>query len=439
MDTQITLFSQFSPKKKAKELFRERLKECIWLKASTAYWTILPDYFGKDLLLDVLKRKDSFFCVHFEYPTNWKNIQKLVEKGANMFLHYHKLVGTNSINLRTPLLHAKVNLFALPNGKAEIWVGSYNMTNKALTDINIESATIIRTTQTSSIYKQTLAFLEGVRKKCKDFDERKMLAYEFSRKQNLLSWGKENIAKLFNLPLMDIGHVEKSFIIRLTGHELHDLTKTASILQIICMGNLFFRRALSKLEETLIIEAWDPDRGKIYLYKARILLTGLVNELQEETYDMRFSQRRFAVIEKDKVGGVLEKEEVITEKHLRQAALFATLVIEDKMGTLNIYDTPKVWGKVAYEEHLNSKSANIKEQNREIEELILDVKTLDYPEAIQPIPLEGMEVLLEHYRLQLGLSSYEAVRQNYRIDINYFSDYLKDDRALEKRFVIERG
>jgi len=418
MKTTMNLFSQFTDRT-AKTRFKERLKECEWLKACTAYWTIKPSYFGGDLLLEVLKREASFFCVHCEHPTNWIHLKELSDKEAHIFLHYFKWKTKNSINKRSPLLHAKVNLFGLPNNQAEIWIGSYNMTNKALTDKNIETVTIIQTSQDSEIYVEVLGFLNKVREKCEVLDLQKMLAYEMSRLNNLKKW-KEQFAQLFNIKER-VAHIEKEYVIWLAGFGVSELHKYATALQIICMDD-FLLRALNRLQKTVLIEAWDAATGKSYYYRAAVRLAARVDK-SKESYDIKLPPTRYAIIKKGMVGGILEKREVVGEVHLKKAKLFATVVIEEELERIHVYKEPEFWQEV--------------KNNKQIVKLALDKKALEHPEKIKAFSLEETKDLLNYYRSLIGLGNQkkklEMTFLPATIDFSYFSDKRVD---INKRRLI---
>ena len=57
----------------------------------------------------------------------------------------------------------------MPDRTAELWVGSHNWTRRALIGLNIESSLLVRLTDTSSLLRDSLDYLEEVKSICKVF------------------------------------------------------------------------------------------------------------------------------------------------------------------------------------------------------------------------------------------------------------------------------
>ncbi len=154
-------FLQSKEQRNIKDKLKQSIKECNSLKAAVAFWNIDINYLKE--LADKLSRDDSFVCVDIHQPTDIDCLKEFVEKDSNIYLFLYR-VETG----RHPLLHTKLLLFDLPDGKAEIWIGSQNFTHSALTGSNLESTSIITTTKGSPLYKDVFSYLDFIKDCCED-------------------------------------------------------------------------------------------------------------------------------------------------------------------------------------------------------------------------------------------------------------------------------
>jgi phosphatidylserine/phosphatidylglycerophosphate/cardiolipin synthase-like enzyme len=141
------------------------------MRAAVAYWTIAPN-FVSDMLAELLARPDSFLCVDIHYPTDVDQLDPLAKDGANIWLHLRELGSRTEIqNKGIPehLMHAKLLLFDMLDGKAELWSGSHNWTQRALVGPNLEASVVLTIQQNSSIYRQARAALDSIRSYCSPY------------------------------------------------------------------------------------------------------------------------------------------------------------------------------------------------------------------------------------------------------------------------------
>lgn len=114
----------------------------------------------------IAKDKGGFLCCDFMSPTNFDYLAEIARNGEEIFIHWRKVKGGQS----TPLLHSKLLLFELENGKVEIWTGSHNWTKNALTGPQLNFSTIIHAKVDDPIYKEVGSLLKYYRELCKPFN-----------------------------------------------------------------------------------------------------------------------------------------------------------------------------------------------------------------------------------------------------------------------------
>ncbi len=204
------LQSESSKDKDIRGKLQESINKCITLRGAVAFWTVDIGYF--DGLVEKLSHADSFMCVDIHEPTRIDFLKKFVESGAkNIYLFlYHVESG------RYPLMHTKLLVFDLPDNKAEIWIGSQNFTNSALSGFNFEATTVVSTTTTSSLYKKVVDYLNFIRKCCEDiklivdsiqsrFDPK--LDDFYKKLQNTYDW-QENRHQVLDFVCEDVNEVK---------------------------------------------------------------------------------------------------------------------------------------------------------------------------------------------------------------------------------------
>ncbi len=159
-------FLQSKEQRNIKDKLKQSIKECNSLKAAVAFWNLKIDYFEQ--LAYKLSLDDSFVCVDIHQPTDIDCLKEFVEKNSNIYLFLYR----SSTEKQQPLLHTKLLLFNLPDGKAEIWIGSQNFTNSALEGFNFEATSIITTTKDSKLYKDVLSYLNSIKACCEDIGKK---------------------------------------------------------------------------------------------------------------------------------------------------------------------------------------------------------------------------------------------------------------------------
>ena len=90
-----------------------------------------------------------------------------------MFLHLRKIEGDTENGVKgmpENLLHTKLLLFDMPDGKGELWIGSHNWTKRAILNLNIEASIVIELSQQSVLYNHAKTMLENIKSLSTRFD-----------------------------------------------------------------------------------------------------------------------------------------------------------------------------------------------------------------------------------------------------------------------------
>ncbi|MTJ12890.1 hypothetical protein FJR11_09860 [Anabaena sp. UHCC 0187] len=277
-------------KSSIEDRLRESLEKCVNIKGVVAYWTI-----GKDcmpILAEKLEHEDSFYCVDLNITTDIDKLNEFArqkatnqEYKANLFLFTKKLrkrstavQSTSDIKREkyTHLLHSKVICFENTDNTVEIWIGSHNMTHRAIKGGNIESTSVIHTSKGSDFHKEILEFLNFIKEQCIDFDPDE-IAYYKQVQSNQLS-----------------EEYERVWILEMLGEDIHTLKKGDEIIILGCqIENVYdnLRKHYGRDNQDTFVYAYNICNKKYYLYKIEIL----GNEKAEELDIAKDLERRYAL------------------------------------------------------------------------------------------------------------------------------------------------
>jgi hypothetical protein len=230
------------------------IDQSIRLRMAVAFWTIDPDAVSSRLA-DLLSKEGSFACVDLHLPTNVDRICDLAQRGALMYFHgmkvgydYKKPDGVTQ-GLSTNLLHSKVLLLDLPDGQAEVWVGSHNWTEYALGGFNIEASLRIKTDTDSALYMDIATHLEQIRRQCDIVDHSLREVY---RAVQIV----EEKVKAITLQTNSTMPLSKDSVVHIFGTDEQDYT------------------AVSSVGKNIYVTVFDVDTKRETLYEANILKTG---------------------------------------------------------------------------------------------------------------------------------------------------------------------
>ena len=315
---------QFAPHLKNRSLYQDLdslFRECTSFKASLAYWTIFPDFFKKSLT-NALKKPNSFVCLDLSEPTRIDAIKSFCIDGAEEF-YWHKYRLRRLSNYR--LLHSKVLLFDLPNGDAEIWIGSMNFTLPAIKGHNIESISKIQCAQGDAIYNEALEFLLFVKNNlCFKFDPDQLPYYQMLNGETV----QKSILKNYNS--------EKIKVISLFGENIN-LLKDDEYIELLSFSQSEFN--VFKTEKKLFLLIADLQLQKEYLFEATVEQVGKID--QGRTFIDFIGDKRYAYIGLDEIS-YLQKPTNITHELQKDIQYFVTLKIKQQISEFSIFEYPNI-------------------------------------------------------------------------------------------------
>ncbi len=254
---------QFLANETVQEGLRNATKQCESLIGTVAFWTIDADQINRFLgeaFLEKLAKPESFMCVDISTPTDLDKLSDLTKYyQSNIYLHCVKFYpqGAQFKDL-TYLLHSKILLFNLPDGKAKLWLGSHNFTQFALSGLNFESSVLIETKQNSELYQKAKEYIENIKNSCGvvKFDPNDLEIYKALQKQ------VEEVFETIVLEQPISFRKGEEFLLLLKNSELGEAYKT--------YGN----------KANLDIQY--PEKREFY--KAKIIGNEQITQLQESSY-----------------------------------------------------------------------------------------------------------------------------------------------------------
>lgn len=289
------------------------IKQARQLYGAVAYWTVGPAVLHHRLV-DLLKQPESFCCVDLHLPTDVDKLNEFYRQGAHqLYVQCHEVRQRGERHLHRHLLHTKLLLFDLPDGQAELWVGSYNFTKQALLGANREASIVLPISQQSDLYGQVREYLEAIRNDahCHRFNPARLDDYK--KLQGLpedepepecyvlpVAWHSNRMPKLTNQTLLLLGHDPDE------------------------------RRLLAQIDGTnapIVVRAYDLSTGNITHYGATIQNQGAIDRAVPSSYDLAFGQRHLAIRPHDTLPYVAPQEHPLPSHELREFRFWANLLI----------------------------------------------------------------------------------------------------------------
>lgn len=274
------------------------------VRGCVAYWTIehstLPELF------ELLKGNDSFICVDPSPPTELNMLAAYHTQGYHFwaFGYYIK-----NFETKDGLLHSKILLFDLDEKNAILLLGSHNMTNRALSGINIEHSIGIPLIRGSESYHQIDQHLRCIKEKyC------------------IPPWNRQE-------------KEEEALVMTIIGEDMANLVAEKII-------TVFFKLKTDGIKTTgkkVYVLALDVNSKDEYLYVAEIHQAGELNKQIEKSTGIDFSRRRIAETEPYFIP-YLFKEKAVERKSIEQTGFFNNLRILRKLEGFEIYESGKVVG-----------------------------------------------------------------------------------------------
>ena len=292
----------------------------ISLQGAVAFWTIPVEYIS--ILAHKLSDKNSFMCVDFHHPTNIDNISDFTLNGANMFLHDYQLT-TSVYNENRPnaLLHTKILHFEFENNTTETWIGSHNFTRSAIDGINFEASTIIKTNKETKeeieFIQKVTDYLDLIKNSCIPFEPQDVYFYKALQ-------GENKTEDVFD-------------VIEIVGRNIAEIPKDKTI-QIISKDASNFEK-YKLVNKKIILHCLDLDTQKEHIFKTVILNAGTIDTLNDKSYDITFSQRRFAIRERNMLP-YLQSQNVVDPNLLKISQYYINLDIDSELFNYQIFEKP---------------------------------------------------------------------------------------------------
>jgi len=287
---------------------------------SVCFWSIGPDVLPG--LATLLSMPDSFCIVDIHLPTNVDKLNRFHRQGASLFLFFKELNPKRpDAYLQRHLLHTKMLLFDLPDGHAELWVGSHNFTKQALKGVNREASLVIPCLQGDALYTQAWNYLQTILDDpdCRPFDPELIDTYKF----------------LQGFPSDEIEGGVHVLPVSWRPSDMDDLTQ-----QVILLAGddpkeagqfALISSAIANNRAQLAVQAYDLDGGPIRKFTAELHNQGIIIPADPATYDIAFGQRRLA----SRVGNRLPLISARSEEHtagaLRRFKYWVSIRIGDEL------------------------------------------------------------------------------------------------------------
>jgi len=270
-------FLQFPESQKKRDIL-ERLHKsingCTSLKGAIAFWTINPGKFSH--LADKLKHPESYCCVDIHKPADVDELERFAKKGANIYLFLYRLRKETC----QPLLHSKLLVFEYSDEKVEIWIGSQNFTDRAISGLNLEATSIITTRKNTELYKNVISYLNFIRTCCEEMGK---IYPKMGAKFNINY--TDFYKKLQNTYNFD---KEKYQVIDFICKNVKDVGYIASIRNnnecpLILITGFISEKDLNncRLNREILIRALDTE-GNTICYQAKVLVTGKIAPISEK-------------------------------------------------------------------------------------------------------------------------------------------------------------
>lgn len=331
-----------------KERLKKSLEKTKILRGAVAFWTLDFKYFGQ-ALIDALDNEESFYCVDVSSPTNFDAILDIHNRlTLSPAFHVHCKRFEPKKGIRENLLHSKIIVMDKKDGSCEIWVGSHNFTNLALSGINIESSVVIQlepNEQNNSFKNNIIQFLNDIVTISNTIAFDKDSYYLFKALQDAAhtNWIKKYLSELLNIYLND--SIEFCRTIEIEGKDLSNLQNST----IIVIGDDY--KELSEIEGVgakVIIHAHNNDGTEIF-YRGFLRARDKIDT--KFSKDVQFGERRIGKKESRNHKVVLEGVGVVKKGDLDAKGFYVNIEIVEKIPAdkkILVYSHPdftKLWYK----------------------------------------------------------------------------------------------
>jgi len=297
------------------------LINCKSFIGCTAFWSINIDFFSFKAFGRALLKPNSFFCADIQLPTNIDKILEYYKYGATeIYLHQYRQA-PNEYSQNTNLLHSKILVFELSDTEVEIWIGSHNLTNYAISGLNLEASLSIKCTKSDKIYQDICTYLKYVRDNfCFKFDPNNVDIYKQLQTRDATK---------------DTEGIELKNVVTLIGKNMQDLQKE-QIIQLLSLNHREFAK-FKELYSEIYLHTYDIALDKEYLYKCSIEQAGRVGK---DKLEIDFiNPIRFAYIGTGTLA-LLKEETKLTKEIIDISCYFVKISIAYQIPNFEIYLKP---------------------------------------------------------------------------------------------------
>lgn len=282
------------------------------LYASVAFWTISPGYLSARLE-QLLAKSPSFCCVDLRGGTNLNRLLAFHDaKASELFLFLRKVTQSSELALNRHLLHTKLLLFDLPDGQAELWVGSHNFTAYALGGGNREASLVLTVSQRTEIYQQAKAYLLALRQECTQFDRAQLDQYK-----QLQGTDDDPELECYVLPLFwDSQRHQRGL------HTLAD--QTALLLTRDAETGARLIRHFGH-DKPLLVWAYDLATGEPSYWNAEVQNAARITSRTNSSSDLRFGHPLLITVQDQQLPQLRPKTQELDQALLREFSHSASL------------------------------------------------------------------------------------------------------------------
>lgn len=296
------------------------LQQAEALYASVCFWSIGPGVLSNQLE-KVLAKPGSFCIVDIHSPTNVDKLLQFFELGVTSLFLFFKEIQPKKLeaHLQRHLLHTKMLLIDLPDGRAELWVGSHNFTKQALKGINREATLVVPCYQNDVVYSQAMRYLGSILADddCRPFDPKLLDTYK----------------ELQGLPKEEVE--PGPYVLPLAWNSTEWSTPATLAQQLILLvgHNPDERRQFSAIGDDvpLAIRAHDLATGRISYFSATSYGANSIDPNDPDSYDIQFSQRHLAVRNHTQLPFIAHVGQEHSRETLRQFRYHVSIRILDEL------------------------------------------------------------------------------------------------------------
>ena len=240
------------PDAKGIDKFMKAVEACISIKGCVAFWTININDDKYKPLIQKLKSEKSFVCIDFHKPTNIDYLVKWQEQTNHIYLYTSQFRSQKQASEDTItsnyLMHSKVFVFEFEE-YSEVWIGSHNMTKRAMEGGNIEASIILKLDNNDAKLKEVLDYLEKIKKECELFDVIKNDTYKYF--QHGLNYESDFVIECFYDG--DLGKLKEGSTITYLGENIKEFEEYKLINRRLKL--YIFNKTEAALYEIKIINA----------------------------------------------------------------------------------------------------------------------------------------------------------------------------------------